>query len=118
MGFVAHIGTTHFEELLQAHFGEKGREVILPILYGRLFAGKLRQAAIEKVAETFSGDVDVFLVADDEIHRHVERVVSILLEAETGFEHEGQHAGTIVVGIAPDLAAIAQIAGVAAVGEG
>ena len=47
-------------------------------------------------------------VAIDEIHRHIERVVDIALEAEAVLEDEGQHAGARVVDIGPDVAAIGQ----------
>ena len=111
----AHIGAAHFEELLQSHFREQGREVILPILDRRLFARQLRQFPLEEFAEAFAGDVHIFAVPDGEIHRHVERVVDIALKAHAVFEGEGQHAGAGIVGIEPDMRAKAQIAAVLAV---
>ncbi|MCR6646024.1 MAG: hypothetical protein NVV62_16680 [Terricaulis sp.] len=45
-------------------------------------------------------------------------VVGILLGAKAFVEGEGQHAGAGIVGVEPDMAAEAEIAGVAAIGEG
>ena len=61
----------------------------------RLFAGQLRQLAVEEVAEALAGDVDILAVAEDEVHRHVERIVAVALVAEAVLEHERQHAGAV-----------------------
>ncbi len=52
--------------------------------------------------------VVVAAVADDEIHRHVERPIDVFLEAEAVEEGEGQHAGAVRVGVAPDLGAVGE----------
>ncbi len=68
-------------------------------------AGQRGQLAVQEVAERLAGDVDVFAVAVDEVHRHVEHVVEVALEAEAVLEHERQHAGAVGVGVGPDVAA-------------
>ena len=99
------IGAAHFEEALEADFGEGGGEVVGPVGDRRLFAGKLGKLAVEEGAEAFAGAVDVAAVAHDEIHRHVERVVAVAFVAEAVFEHLRQHAGAVGVGVGPDVAA-------------
>ena len=59
----------------------------------------------------------IAVAALDEIHRHVERVVDIALEAHAGLERERQHAGAVVVGVAPDFRAERQEAVRLAFGE-
>ena len=115
---IAHIGATHFEKLLQPHFGEQGREMVLPILERRLFTGQLRELAIEESPEILARDVDILVVADDEVHRHRQRVVGILLEPEALIERKGEHAGAGPIGVEPDVRAEAQILGGLAVDEG
>ena len=68
-------------------------------------AGQRGELAGEKIAERSAGDVDVVAVAVDEVHRHVEGIVDIALEAHAGLEHERQHARAAAVGVAPHLAA-------------
>ena len=60
----------------------------------------------------------VLPVADDEIHRHVERPFDIIGKAEVRRETEFQHAGALVVGVAPDVAAPALQPVRLALGEG
>jgi hypothetical protein len=63
-------------------------------------AGQRRQAAGEEVAEGLAGGVDVAAVAVDEVHRHVEQVVDIALEAHAGLETKGrmpQRSGSVSV---------------------
>ena len=76
------------------------------------------QAAIDKVAKRLARSVDVGTVAVDEIHRHVQGVLGVTLEPHAVLEHKGQCAATIVVGIGPHLAAVAEIAVGLALGEG
>ena len=99
------IGAAHFEEALEPHLREDGREVIGEIGHQRLLAGERRQAAVEKVAEGLAGDVEIFAVAVDEVHRHIERVIEIAFVAEPVLEHERQHAGAVRIGVRPDMAA-------------
>jgi hypothetical protein len=115
---IAHVGAALLEELLETHLGEQGREMVLPILHRRPDARQLRQLALHEGAETLAGDVDVLTLANDEVHRHIERVFGIAVEAKALFEGEGQHAGPGVVGIEPDVRAEAQIARGLAVDEG
>ena len=77
----------------------------------------MRQLAVEEIAEAFAGDVDIFAVAEDEIHRHVERIVAVAFVAEAVLEDEGQHAGARRVGVFPDVAAEALVAVGLALGE-
>ena len=63
------------------------------------------------------GHVDIVVAALDEIHRHVERVVDPALEAHARLERPRQHAGAIIVGVAPDFRAERQKAVGLAVGE-
>ncbi len=72
----------------------------------------------EEVAEGRSRDVEVGVAALDEIHRHVKGVVDVALVAHALLEGEGQHAGTGIVRVAPDLRAVAEEAVRLAVGEG
>ncbi len=69
---------------------------------------KARQFAGEKVAERKARGVQVFAVAVEEVHRHIERVVDVALEAHAVFEHERQHAGARVVDVGPYVAAVGQ----------
>src|SRR5699024_186165 len=99
------VGAAHLEEALQANFGEGGREMVGPITQARLFAGQLRQLAIEERAEAFAGDVDVPALPEYEVHRHVEHVLAVALVAKAILEHEGEHARAVRVRVLPDVTA-------------
>ena len=73
-----------------------------PILDRRFFTRQLRQLAGKEIAEALAGHIVIAPIAIDEIHRHIEGVVDIALEAEAVFEDEGQHAGAVGIGIAPN----------------
>ena len=95
----------HLEVALQPHLGKDRRDVIDPVGQRRAQVAVARQLAGEQVAERQPRHVDILVLALDEIHRHVERVVDIALEAHAVLERERQHAGALVVGVAPDLRA-------------
>jgi hypothetical protein len=50
---------------------------------------RIVELAVDEGAERLARHVDVFAAALDEIHRHVERVVDVALEADAVLEHEG-----------------------------
>ena len=102
MGARPGVGAAHFEIGLEPHFGKNRGEMIGPVRHGGAFARQLRQASLQQVAKACAGDVVIDVAALDEIHRHVERIVDIALEAISLLEDEGQHAGAIRVGVAPD----------------
>ena len=54
--------------------------------------------------------VDVFAVAVDKIHRHIQRVLHIAFKTEPIFEHKGQHAGACIIQVPPNMAAPAFLA--------
>src|SRR3546814_16369683 len=76
----------------------------------RLLARESGKLALQEIAEALPRGVDIFAVAEDEIHRHAQHIVDIAFIAETLFEHEGQHAGARGVGVGPDMAAVRHIA--------
>jgi len=78
------------------------------VIHRRQFAGQDRQFAGHEVPEAEAARIDVFTLAADKIHRNVQRIVDILFETEPLFEHEGQHARAVRVGIGPDLRAVGQ----------
>jgi hypothetical protein len=104
----AAVGAAHFEEFLEPHFRENGGEVIGPIRHLRLDVRHFGDFVRQEIAKTPARQIDVFAVAIDEIHRHIEHVIDIALEAHAGLEHPRQHAGAVVVDIGPDLGAIGQ----------
>ena len=101
------VGAAHFEVALQPHLGKGRGDVIGPVAQGRLLARSRRQLALQEIAEALPRSIDVLAVAIDEVHRHIEHVVGIALEAEAVLEHEGQHATTVGIGVGPDVAAVA-----------
>ena len=86
------------------------------VMVGHL-ARQRRQPAVEEIAKALAARVDVAAVAIDEVHRHVERIVDVALEAHAVLEHERQHAAAIGIGVGPDVAAIAEEAVRPALGE-
>ena len=93
--------------------------MVLPVAHRRPRIGQIvRREPVQELAEREIRHVVIAAVADDEIHRHVERPVDILLEAEAVEEGEGQHAGAVAVGVAPDLGAVGEEAVRLALGEG
>src|SRR3954469_14554259 len=75
----AAVGAAHFEEALQTHLGECRREVICPVGDRRLLAGELGKLAIDEGSKAFARYIDIFAVAVDEVHRHIEHVVAVAL---------------------------------------
>src|SRR3546814_6736583 len=67
--------------------------MVVPVGKAWLLARQRGKIALQEVAEALPRGVDIFAVAKDEIHRHIEHIVDIAFIAETLVEHEGQHAG-------------------------
>ncbi len=82
-----------------------------------MLTGQGGEPAGQEIAETGARTVDVAAVAVDEVHRHIEDVLDIALEAEPILEYEIEHAGAIRIGIGPDVRAVAQEAVRPALGE-
>ena len=91
--------------------------MIDPVGQRRLFAGQLRQLAVEESRGSSRRRRRYIAVAVDEVHRHIERIVAVALVAEAVLEHERQHAGAVGVGVFPDVAAEALVAVGLAFGE-
>src|SRR5262245_37568963 len=80
------IGPAHLEIALEPDLREYRREMVAPVLEGWPLAGQLRQLARHELAKTFARAVDVAPISCHEIHRHIERIVDIALEAESRLE--------------------------------
>ena len=113
----AAVGAAHLQIGLQPHLGEEGGQVVVPVLQGRILAGQGGQFAGLEIAERLARGVDIMAVALGEIHRRVQRIVGVALEAEPFLEHEAQHARAIGVGVCPDIGPRRQEAVGAALGE-
>src|SRR3546814_18866822 len=74
------VGATHLEEGLEPHLGKGGRQVIVPVVERRLLAGQDRQFALQEITERQPGGVDIAALAIDEVHRHIEHIVSVRSE--------------------------------------
>ena len=92
--------------------------MVFPILSRRLFTRQSRQFTVEEIAEIHTQRIDERAIAHDKIHRHIKRIIDILLKAETVFKSKRQHAGAFRVGIGPDERALRHIAGRLAVNKG
>jgi hypothetical protein len=79
--------------------------------------GRHVELAAQELAERLAAGVDVLAVAVGEVHRHVEQVVDVALEAETILEHEVEHAGAVRIGVGPDVRAVRQVTVGLAFGE-
>src|ERR1700731_756759 len=91
--------------------------MIGPVIDSSALAAK---AALEILAEGDSGrlrQIDVLMIANQEIHRHVERKLSVVLERARIAENKFRHAAAFVVGVGPDMAAKSVIAVEAAVAQ-
>ena len=84
--------------------------MIDPVTRGRQFARQNRKLTLQKVAEAEPRRVDIFAVAIDKVHRHIEHVLGIALVPEPVFEHEAEHPGAGRVGVGPDVAAVGEVA--------
>src|SRR6516162_11026648 len=73
--------------------------------------GQRRQLAGDEIPEGLATRVNVVAVSVDKIHRHIEHIVDIALEAETALEHERQGAAPVGIGIGPHEAALAEKTG-------
>src|SRR6266851_1314631 len=102
-------GGAHFDIFLEPHLGKNRRQMISPVLDGGPF---LAPSALQILAERDPGrlrQVEVIMAADQEVHRYVERIVDVVLEAGVVAEDELKHAAAVRVRIAPDMAAIALV---------
>ncbi len=86
------------------------------LLRGQL-ARQRRQAPFEEIAKALAGGIDVLAVAVDEVHRHIQHVLDVALEAHAVLEHERQDAAAVGIGVGPDVTAIAEEAVRPALGE-
>ena len=77
--------------------------MIIPVADRWLLAGIDIQIAIQKIPEILASRIDVFAIAIDKIHRHVEHIVCIAFIAKAIFKYEGQHAGARGIGIGPNM---------------
>src|SRR5690606_24195640 len=102
----AAIGTAHFQKTLHAHVGEERGEVVGPVAH-RWHAVRyaVLQCSCHELPECDMRAVVIAVVAYDEIHRHVQRPLHIITKAERVGEGKWQEARTLVVRVAPDLAA-------------
>jgi len=85
-----------------------------PVAYARDVIGQHRQLAGNEISERQPARVDVSSISVNEIHRHIEHVVNVTLEPEARLEDKGQGTAPVRVGIGPDVAAVAEKAGGAA----
>ena len=79
--------------------------MISPIRKRRNLARHRGQLAFKKITEGLAERIDIFAVAIDKIHRHIERVIHIALKPHTVLKDERQHTGARIVQVAPDIAA-------------
>ena len=100
------IAPAHFKEAFQPHFGKGGRKMVVPVAISSAFRREARAVFHPENRGSLARRVDIFPVAENEIHRHIERVIGIALIAETVFKYERQHAGAVRIGIGPDMAAV------------
>ncbi len=63
------------------------------------------QSALHKLAEGYMRAVMITTVAQDKIHRYIERPFDIVDEAKVFREDKWQYARALVVGVAPDIGA-------------
>src|SRR5919108_6536963 len=81
--------------------------MIAPILDRRAFAVV---AMAEKLAEGQTGHIDIMLVTNNEVHRHVEGVFDVMRERNVRQKSEFQQARPALVSISPDVLAKASVA--------
>ena len=118
-----HVGAAKLEHALDAHFGKEGAQVIHPVRERglRLLAAR-RLPGGEPVAEGLLPRIHVVGAVADEEHGHVQRPLHVAAVAPARLQHLLQQPAAGVVGLAPDLVAVVQPAGIApgddgAVGE-
>ncbi len=93
--------------------------MIRPVTRGRNLTGQGGQLALQEIAKRLAAGIDVLAVAIDEVHRHIEQIIGIALEAHAGFEGEGQRPGAAGHRLSgPDLRAVALEAARLAFDEG
>ncbi|MFN8640899.1 MAG: hypothetical protein U0802_04275 [Candidatus Binatia bacterium] len=108
------VGAAQLDVSLHARLGKQRRQVRRPIGHGGAVS---LHAVREEVAEGVGRHVDPGAVADDEVHRHAQRPLDVVLEAGGRIEDEPQQAAAGVVGVAPDVAAEGGVAVEIAVAE-
>ena len=104
----AAVGPAHFNEALEAGFGEDRGEVAFPVIQCRALALQPLQPAFHEIAEGLARDIHVIATAIDEIHGHIECIIRVLLKPEPVLEGKGQHAGAVTVGIQPHMGAVGE----------
>ncbi len=92
--------------------------MVVPVALCRQFAGENGELSGKEIAEGQARRVQIFPVAIDEIHRHIEHIVGIAFVAEAILEDERQHSGPRRIGIGPDVRPVAEEAVGLALGEG
>ena len=84
--------------------------MIGPIRKRRRFTGQCGQLALEEIAERLAKGVNIFAIAVDKIHRHIEHVFHVAFEPEIFVEHERQHTRAGIVQMTPNAGAPAFVA--------
>src|SRR5215831_18038787 len=82
--------------------------MIRPVAYTWDVIGKRRQLAGNEVSKREPTRIDVSSVPVDEVHRNIEHIVGVTLEAETRFKDKRQGAAAVRIGIGPYMAAVAE----------
>ena len=67
----------------------------------------VREFSGEKIAEGLPRGVDVGAIPVDKIHRYIQRIIDIAFKAHIIVKNPVEHAGTIGVGVGPNMATIA-----------
>ena len=114
----AAVRPAHLEKALEAHLRKGRRQMVGPVVDVRPLTGQRVELTFHEIAEALAADVEIAALAVEEVHRHVEDVVDVALEAHAVLEHEVQHAAAVGVRVGPDMAAVALEAVWLALGEG
>src|SRR6516162_1621731 len=85
--------------------------MIGPVAQSWDIVGQHRQLAGDEIPEGLAARVDVASAPVDKIHRHIEHIVDIALEAKTVFEDKRQGPAPVGIGVGPHEAALAEKAG-------
>ena len=80
--------------------------MIVPITHRWFLIWIGGEISSDEVFEIKTRSIDIFAVAVDEIHRHIEHIIGVAFIAKAIFKHEGQHARARRISVGPDMAAI------------